>query len=786
MPGDYRTGIRLASHPCMSTAPSAGPVREPRRHGATIAPHAPWQVVQQGYTVLVTRPDGTLSGNGREGLWDYDTRILSLYRLTIDGIEPEYVSSGVPESDRWFGALRVRRGGGTPEGPALPEDAVVLTIERRVGCGMEETLHVANHAMTPLDAALALEIDADFIDVQEIGRKRLHHGEVRRGSDPDTGELRLDYHAAHGTATLHRALRVRVIHADSPPFIEATTLRFPLRLPAGGEWRATLSYHSLVDGAWREPLPSAPDGGTERDLERDRWRAVRTRLDASHPAVEAAFEHAAEDLFALRNWEYDTAPDAWHPKAGAPTYSGVFGRDALTAAWQGALLGPEMLRGAIATIGKTQADRDSAWRDEEPGKLIHEIRRGPLSELDLIPQRGYYGTQTTPAMFVLALSEAWHWTGDDEPLRRYLDVARRTFEWAERYGDRDGDGFLEYTRRSEKGLKNHGWKDSDEAIRYPDGSLVPNPIATIEEQAYHIIALQRMAEILVALGVEDEAERYLGKARMLGKKWHQAFWVEDDGFYAMALDPEKRPVRSIGSNPGHGLAAGIVPQDVARRVADRLLAPDLFSGWGVRTLSSHHPSYNPLAYHLGSVWPVENATFALGFKRYGLDDHVERLAAGLLDAASRFQEFRLPELLGGHAADDVAFPVMYPNANSPQAWSASATIQLVQVMLGLYPFAPAHALFLVRPRLPPWLDRVTVHRVRVGRAIVTIRFHREDDGTARHEVLHRDGPIHLIPVPPPNDVSGTAGWLDAIERWILDHAPGRLARAARIALGTLD
>src|SRR4029434_6472907 len=261
---------------------------------------------------------------------------------------------------------------------------------------------------------------------------------------------------------------------------------------------------------------------------------------------------------------------------------------------------------------------------------------------------------------VVMLSELWHWTGDINLLRTYLDAALRTLEWADRYGDRDGDGFLEYDTRSARGLKNQGWKDSDEAIRYPNGDLVPNPIATVEEQAFHWLALQRMAEILLAVGDERRSAEFLARARRLRIEWHKAFWLPDEGFYGMALDPAKRPVRSIGSNPGHALAAGLVPREHARQVAERLMAPDLFSGWGIRTLSSEHPSYNPLAYHLGTVWPVENATFALGFNRYGFDDYAERLTTAMFDAADHFRRSRLPEALGGHSREQAPIPTVYP------------------------------------------------------------------------------------------------------------------------------
>lgn len=753
----------------------------PARVGSVgLNPHNPWSIVHRGYTVLVTRQDGSFTGIGREGLWDFDTRILATHRIRLAGEEPFYVSSGMPESERWIAHLRVPRHGGTAEGPLLPEDALVLTLDRRVGPGMLERIVVRNWSMTPVEAELALELDADFIDVQEIGGPRRQSGRLDRVRDPVDGSLLFDYHAEHGDEALHRGLRVRIVASDSEPFGDDRTLRFHLRLPPLGCWHAVLAFDSWVDGAWRQPFGD----DDPRDRIRTEWRGRRTRFECSHAVVQAIFEQAAEDLFGLRAWEYDAAPDAWFPNAGVPTYTGLFGRDALTASWQAALLGPEMMRGALATIAATQATADSAWYDSEPGKMIHEKRRGPLSDLGIIPQRGYYGTQTTSAMFTLVLSEYWHWTGDYEALRTYRDAALRTFDWAEKYGDLDGDGFLEYRKRSPKGLKNHAWKDSDEAIRYPDGSIVPDPIATVEEQAYHGIALERMAEILIALGEDDRAELFLERARRLRQRWQEAFWFEDEGFYAMALDPEKRQVRSIGSNAGHALGTGFVPVAHARAVADRLLAPDLFSGWGVRTLSTEHPSYNPLAYHLGTVWPVENATFALGFKRYGLDGHVERLVGALLAAAVHFTELRLPELLGGDPIERSPVPTIYPAPNSPQAWSASATIQSIQILLGIYPFAPARTLFLVRPQVPAWLGEVTIRGLRVGDAVVSIRFRRDEDGGTSHEVVEKTGRLVVLAVPPPNDVDReTAIWRDRLERWVLDHAPGRLARAARIAFG---
>ena len=538
-----------------------------------------------------------------------------------------------------------------------------------------------------------------------------------------------------------------------------------------------------------EPSQAIPEHRGERALDVVGQRAEREILrDAVHApglghGLEAAHEQPA-DLLALRAWESDPDPDAWVPHAGVPTYTGIFGRDVLTTAWQSALLGPEMMRGALACLARNQARSRDAWRDAAPGKLPHEMRRGPRAELDLLPHRAYYGEHTAPSMFVVVLSEYWHWTNDREALSRYRPVLDRIFEWAETDGDPDGDGLLEYERRSPHGLKNQGWKDSDEAIRYPDGRLVPNPIATLEEQAFHYLALERMAEILLALEDESGAERFLGRARDLARKVNRQYWLESEQFYAIGLDPAKRPIASIASNPGHALAAGLVPDDRARLLGERLLGEELFSGWGIRTLSASHPSFNPLAYHLGAVWPVENATFALGLKRYGLDEAVERLATAQFEAAAVFAGSRLPEALSGHSRRDQALPAPYPGANAPQAWSASAVILLVQSLLGLFGFAPGHLLALVRPRLPAWLQWVVLRNLRVGDAVVSLRFERGEDGRAEVDVLEKRGKLFVMTVPPPRDLSPSrASWLDHLKSWGLEHLPGRTARMLRIAVG---
>ena len=742
-------------------------------------PRFPHEVSHRDWTVLLCHPDGAIGCDEGCGLFHHDCRVLSRHRLTIDGSAPEWVSSAAVETDEWGASLRKAAGRGDADGPDLPQDAIEVRIQRRLGGGMTERIELHNHRLTPCEAELAIELDADFADVLEVAAdERQQTGDLHVATGPHGVEIR--YRASRDGLATERGLRIRCTDGDLALGADdgAVRCRATVALEPRGRWAATLAFEPLVGGAWADV--AADDG-----IAREAWRGSRAQVRSTSPTLARAWGLAADDLYGLRNRELESGePDEWVVNAGVPVFTGLFGRDVLTTGWQAAMIGPQWMRGALEITARLQATTDDSWRDAEPGKLIHEVRKGPLADLHLTAQSAYYGTQTTAALFPLVMTELWHWTGDTEVLRRYRPTAERALEWAERHGDLDGDGFLEYRQRSPVGIKNQGWKDSDEAIRYPDGGQVQNPIATVEEQAFHYIALVRMAEVCIALEDDGAADRYLAHARKLRDDWHTAFWMPDEGFYAMALDPDKRPVRSIGSNPGHALAAGIVPPQHASLVADRLFADDLFSGWGIRTLSSVHPAYNPWAYHLGTVWPVENATFALGFKRYGLDDHVDRLVRALLEATARLPGMRLPELIGGQSRDEVAFPIAYPQANCPQAWSASATVQLVQIMLGLYPFAPLRLLALVRPRLPAGIDEVTLHRLRVGDATVSLRFRRRDDGSASHEVLSRRGTLVVTEAPPPDSAGANMG--EALATWLMGHAPGRLARAARLAIGVVD
>jgi glycogen debranching enzyme len=763
------------------------------------APSSPTLVLHGGYTVLCAALDGSIQGDPM-GLYDYDTRILSRYRLTIDDHPPELIASARPEADMLVARYRVVRPGGRAAGPQLPEDALDLELERRVGAGMLDTWTIHNRSAVPWQGRLRLEVDADFADIAEVGGDRQQRGELGVRLGPRSLELRYD--ARSGRLRFNRAMRVRLL-ATEPPDASGTSfdadvgdtgIALRMQIAARGELRLPFRVTSRVAGQWRSPDASVGEVDVHaRARQRATWRLSRLRVEGPD-RLRVPAERAIEDLFALRNQDLEAdllSPpggpkrQGWVLNAGVPTFTGFFGRDALTAGWQSAMAGTAALRGALEVCAATQATEDDPWRDAEPGKMLHELRRGPLSTLGVWPRDAYYGSQTTPAFFIVAMSELWHWTGDDRLLRRLRDPALRAMEWAE--STKNSQGFVTYLRRSPAGLANQGWKDSNEAIRHADGRLAEAPMATVEEQAYHYLALQRLAETLLVLGDEGAAEALLEQAMEFRRIFHNAFWMPREGFYAMAIDRDGNQVASAGSNPGHALAAGIVPPQHARMVADRLLSPALFNGWGVRTLSAEHPSYNPLAYHLGAVWPVENATIALGLKRYGLDDHLDRLAEALLEGAAASPEGRLPEALTGHRRLPSVPPSPYPDASSPQAWSASAVVQTLQLMLGLYPFAPLQMLATIRPRLPRAVPELTLRNVRVGRATADLRFTRNPDGSARAKVLHQDGTLVVVPAGPPATPDGTpTSWFEQIERAALKRFPGPLVRAARIAIGIED
>lgn len=408
----------------------------------------------------------------------------------------------------------------------------------------------------------------------------------------------------------------------------------------------------------------------------------------------------------------------------------------MIASLQTSLVYPDFARGTLDVLGARQATKRDDYRDAEPGKIMHELRLGELAKLKLVPHTPYYGTADATPLYLITLHTAWLCTGDLGLLRRHLPTAERCLDWIDQYGDRDGDGFQEYATRSSAGLENQSWKDSGDALVYPDGTLVKGPKALCELQGYVYDAWLRMAQIYDALSDGARAAVLRAKAAALFTHFNEAFWDEETGFYAFALDGEKKKVLSVASNPGHCLWSGIVPPERAVRVVARLMQPDMWSGWGIRTLSANHPAYNPYSYQNGAVWPHDNGLIAQGFKRYGYSAETGQVARDVCGAGSFFMLNQLPELYAGLHRDAANFPVQYPGANVPQAWAAGSIFSLVHAILGLQPDAP-HKMLYVDPVLPPWLSDVTLRDLHIGDQTFDICF-RQSGGTTQFEVLRGD------------------------------------------------
>ena len=747
-----------------------------------LLPRFSTRYVSQSRTVLAAGLDGFVDEGGEHGLFVHQTRLLSRYRWLIDGQQPRPVVLSNVEQHSWLGYYIALPPGVDP-GPAdtgsgqigaIARQTLEVRLSRYTGEGMHEDVDLTNFSQHPTSFRLTLDVDADFADLGDLHGERVP-GEITRGRRTLDGadELDIDYRAERafehqgerGTARTHRGLTVRVRNASSPATVHDRGVAFEVSLRAGATWHACVDFIARIE---ERALPlmyacrSFTGTPAEFDIRRRTFLEEATGFASPHarglaPVVLHALDQAKADLASLRLYDLDHDERAWTMAAGLPMYVALFGRDVLTASWQAALASTAPMRGSLRELARWQGREVNDWRDEQPGRMLHEAHTGPHATLNVNPRARYYGSATTSAFYPVAVSELWHWTGDRDLVRPLARSALDAVRWLDQYGDLDGDGFYEYQTRSEHGVRHQGWKDSEDAMVYEDGTPVKPPIATCEEQAFAYLGKLHLSEVLWWLGENDDARRLFREAGELKRRFNDVFWLEDEGFYAMALDPDKRPVRSAGSNPGHALACGIVDGALALRTAGRFVAHDLFSGWGIRTLSSAHPAYNPYSYHRGSVWPVEQGPFALGLMRYGLHGHAELICRAQFEAASLFDFCRLPELFSGHPRDDDhPFPALYPQTNSPQAWSAGAVFCFVQALLGLYPYAPLDAL-LVDPRLPEWLPELTLERLRVGEAVVTLRFFRRDDGRSDYRILDQRGRLHVVRQPSPWSLTATSG-----------------------------
>jgi glycogen debranching enzyme len=693
----------------------------------------PHQVsIHHGQTVLVSEPDGQIHWPSEKGLYFFDTRVISSWTIYANGERWELLNGGAIA--HYASRIHLTNGSIPTSDGVIPPRTLGLIVSRLISEGMHEDLEVTNSGMRKVDFQLEIALRCDFADIFEVKSKNI----VRRGHIATTwSQTRQQLRTSYRNGDFVRAVIVGPSHGQPKATYSNGRLNFEIALNPGEAWHCCLLY-TLEDGerSHRPPRECADQHHEVHGESLSDWLRAVLKIRCSNEEFYRLYRQALEDMAALRLPIFGTDHKAFLPAAGLPWFIAPFGRDSLIVSLQNLLIYPDFARGSLDILGSLQATAEDDYRDAEPGKIPHEIRYGELAYFKLIPHTPYYGTADATPLYLITLHATWRATGDKTLLERHLATAENCLSWIDHYGDRDGDGFQEYQTRSPVGYENMGWKDSGDSVVYPDGSLVKGPKALCELQGYVYDAWLRMAEIFDELGKPDRAGELRQKAETLFKRFNDAFWDEESGFYAFALDGEKKKVLTVASNPGHCLWSGIVPPERAAKVVNRLIASDMWSGWGIRTLSSLHPSFNPYNYQTGSVWPHDNAMIALGFKRYGFGAEAARIARDISEAGSHFLSNQLPELYTAIERDEDSFPVQYLGANVPQAWAAGSVFTLMHAILGIVPDAPRGKLH-VDPLLPQWLPDLTLLDLRVGRHRFDIKFWRDGEETL-FEVLKGD------------------------------------------------
>jgi glycogen debranching enzyme len=703
--------------------------------------------LKSGAVFVCARYDGDI-GSGRagdirpvrasgEGLYAQDTRHLSELRLTVGRSQPVLLSTAMESGhlaviNATNPVLRSR------EGMLIPQETLNVRRTLLIADRLFYRVRVRSFCPHSVTTVVALSLAADFADVFEVrGVERRTSG---RTSPPvcDENRVRFSYLAADGQC---RETLVELEPAPARVRIDDGRVQVAWDLELDrGEAVSLLVTVIPVDGGREGETLTAEHAGAQLESDHADWLDVCARVNTDSLLVNRLIDASVRDLHALMM----PVGDDKLPAAGIPWYVAPFGRDSLLTACEALMINPEVARGTLLVLARLQAETDESWRDAEPGKILHELRSGELARTGHVPHTPYYGTADATPLFLMVAGGYYRWTLDLDTMARLRPALDAALGWIDQWGDRDGDGFVEYERRAPAGLLNHGWKDSHDSIVHADGSLAQGPIALVEVQGYVYEAKLRIADVYEALGDPGCASRLRAEAAALRAAFNEAFWNPDEQFFALALDGRKAQVRSVTSNPAHCLYCGIVDDDKAALMAERLMAPDMFSGWGIRTLSSSSPAYNPMSYHNGSVWPHDNAIAAAGLKRYGFDAATGRIATALFDVAAGMRDFRLPELFCGFDRDGSRAIVAYPVACIPQAWAAAAPFMLLQAMLGISAHAPENRLTVDRPRLPDLLSSVELRDIRVGRSKVSLAVRRAESGSTGFSLIEPHGDVRVI------------------------------------------
>ncbi len=694
-------------------------------------------VLKQDETFAVFDHFGDIDAEERteEGIFHGGTRFLSRLTLKLIKARPLLLSSTV-RSDNILMAVDLTNPDVYFEGRvALPRGTLHIYRTKFLWHGVYyESISLRSFSLGPVDIGLSIGFSADYTDLFEVrGLKRERRG---RNLPPELDEsgIVLGYEGLDGVV---RRTRIR---CDTPASLSGSELYASVQLDPKQERTITLTV-SCETGGDRPKATYMDNALAQATSAFAEIKRLECTIDTSNEEFDGWLSRSMADL----NMMLSDTPYGLYPYAGVPWFSTPFGRDGILTAMECLWVNPEVARGVLSYLAATQAGESSPEQDAEPGKILHETRRGEMAELDEIPFRLYYGSVDATPLFVMLAGAYWRRTADLPFLESIWASLRRALDWIDSYGDTDGDGFVEYHRRSHKGLVQQGWKDSQDSVFHADGRLAEGPIALCEVQGYVYAAKRGAAGIARAMGREREAEDLLHQAEVLRERFEEAFWVDEIGMYALALDGAKQPCSVRTSNAGHCLFTGIAGGERARSLAAQFAQPEFFSGWGVRTVAETEARYNPMAYHNGSVWPHDNAIVAAGLARYGFQDGAIQVMTGLFAASTFVDLNRLPELFCGFVRRPGKAPTAYPVACSPQAWASAAVFLLLQACLGLEIDASQKRVLLTHPRLPDWLSSVRIGNLRVRDASVDLLLRRQGDAVAA-TVAHRRGDVEVVTV----------------------------------------
>ena len=694
------------------------------------------RVLKHGNTFAVLDAFGDIDGSdgSPDGLYHDDTRYLSRFELRLNGERPLLLSSNPAEDSSVLSFDLANPDMTASDGGVMQRE--LLYVSRRQFIWQTaycEMVLVRNYDLRPHRVSLSLRFGSDFADIFEVrGQTRPRRGQLsaRRLSD-DTVALRY-----RGLDNVERTTSLRF--EPAPAELDTGRARFVFDLEPGGWRRLALrvSCGAQSREGWGVRRYYQALRCARQEQRRNCSRAAQ--VSGSNPSFNELVDRSLADLYML----ITETPDGPFPYAGIPWYSTIFGRDGIVTAMMTLWLDPAIAKGVLYTLAGTQATETDPERDAEPGKIVHEMRRGEMAALGEVPFSRYYGSVDATPLYVMLMGDYFARTGDLETVRALWPNVEAALRWADGDGDPDRDGFVEYRRRSTTGLDNQGWKDSRDAIFHEDGRLAEGPIALCEVQGY-VYAAKRQAAILArALGDAAAGARLFDEAERLRQRFEAAFWCEDLGTYAMALDGDKQPCRVVSSNAGHALWTGIAERSRAEKVAATLLGVESFSGWGIRTVARSAARFNPISYHNGSVWPHDNALIALGLARYGMHEAALEVFHGLFRAAAHWEPRRLPELFCGFARRRGA-PTLYPVACSPQAWASAAVFALVQACLGLRFDHAGGAVRFEQPMLPPFLESLDLRHLRLGDASADVSLHRFG-GEVAATVTERHGDLRIV------------------------------------------